>query len=44
VLDCIHRTHRMTTPRQSAAPSLTEDVPSFVELWWRSGEHQAALT
>jgi hypothetical protein len=21
-----------------------EDVPSFVELWWRSGEHQAALT
>jgi hypothetical protein len=21
-----------------------EDVPSFVELRWRSGEHQAALT
>jgi len=21
-----------------------EDVPSSVELWWRSGEHQAALT
>lgn len=23
---------------------VAEDVPSSVELWWRSGEHQAALT
>jgi integrase len=27
-----------------AYPEVMEDVPSFVELRWRSGEHQAALT
>jgi choline dehydrogenase len=25
-------------------PAPNEDVPSFVELRWRPGEHQAALT
>jgi len=45
------RNHAMLRPdgkgvvmMTSSMPPPGEDVPSFVELRWRPGEHQAALT
>ena len=35
---------RTAMSEQSLSALIVEDVPSSVELRWRSGEHQAALT